>query len=198
VKLDPHEIRARLLLQPPAEIHPSPSAAAHAAVLVLLCGCDTHPVIVLTRRSEELSRHAGQISLPGGRVHHDESVEAAALREAEEEIGLAPAQVAVLGRLPIIHVSASGFDVTPVVAWLDSMPAWRPDPGEVAEVIDCPAALALDPASYRLGSMLRDGIAREFWYFDFDGHHVWGATARVLRSLALLLAANDEAQPAAR
>jgi 8-oxo-dGTP pyrophosphatase MutT (NUDIX family) len=153
---------------------------------------------VLTRRSEQLSRHAGQISLPGGRVHHEESVEETALREAAEEVGLDPGEVAVLGILPLIHVPTSAFDVTPVVGWMNSRPQWRPDPREVAEVIECPAELALDPASYKTGSMVRDGISREFWYFDFDGHHVWGATARVLRSLALLLAGLEDAQPSLR
>jgi 8-oxo-dGTP pyrophosphatase MutT (NUDIX family) len=196
VKLEPDHIRSLLLAQRPVET--IPSAAAHAAVLVLLCGSGTPPVIILTRRSEGLSRHAGQISLPGGRVHHEETVEAAALREAQEEIGLEPTQVVLLGRLPVIHVAASGFDVTPVVGWLDAMPRWQPDPGEVAEVIECPAALALNPMSYNTRSMSDGGSSRQFWYFDLDDHHVWGATARVLRSLAMLLAAADDAQLAVR
>jgi 8-oxo-dGTP pyrophosphatase MutT (NUDIX family) len=202
VKLDPDHIRSRLLRQPACAAIPL-SPASQAAVLVLLCRGDSgsdfaEPAIVLTRRSEQLSRHAGQISLPGGRVHHDETSEETALREAAEEVGLDPVNVAVLGTLPVIHVPTSAFDVTPVVGWVNSRPQWQPDPREVAEVIECPARFALDHASYKTGSMVQDGVSREFWYFDFDGHHVWGATARVLRSLALLLAEPDDVQPSLR
>ena len=67
-------------------------------------------------------------------------------------------------------------------------PQLHADPGEVAELIECPLKLALDPAAYRIGSLERDGERREFWFIEFGGHHVWGATARILRALALLLA----------
>ncbi len=122
----------------------------------------------------------------------DGSLEATALRETVEETGLDPASVVVLGRLPVTVVPSSGFAITPIVAWANARPHLHADPREVAALIDCPLALALDPASYKTGSLVRDGINREFWYIEFDGHHVWGATARILRSLALLLAdAND-------
>lgn len=197
MKLDPDHIRARLLQklaeeQPVDEAAISAPASLQAAVLVLLCPGTMEPVTILTRRSEHLPQHAGQISFPGGRVHHsDLSLEATALREAIEETGLDPAGVVVLGRLPVTVVPSSGFAITPIVAWADARPQWRPDPREVAELIECPLALALDPASYKTGSMVRDGINREFWYVEFDGHHVWGATARILRSLALVLAATE-------
>lgn len=144
---------------------------------------------ILTRRSEQLPQHAGQISFPGGRVQREDmSLEATALRETREEAGLDPSGVAILGRLPLTVVPSSGFAITPVVAWSDMRPRLQPDPREVAELIDCPLSFALDPSSYKIGSLLRDGVVREFWYVEFEGHHVWGATARILRSLALLLA----------
>jgi 8-oxo-dGTP pyrophosphatase MutT (NUDIX family) len=165
-------------------------------VLVLLCPGNSGPVTILTRRSEHLPQHAGQISFPGGRMHRDDAnPEATALREAVEETGIDPSCVVVLGRLPVTVVPSSGFAITPVVGWTDACPALQPDPREVAELIECPLELALDPASYKTASMLRDGIEREFWYVEFDGHYVWGATARILRSLALLLA---DIQPSLR
>ncbi len=191
MKLDPEHIRQRLLLQTADELNPlvvSPASISQAAVLVLLCPGNAGPVIILTRRSTELPQHAGQISFPGGRMHaNDTSLEATALRETAEETGLDPATVIVLGRLPVTTVS-SGFLITPVVAWAKARPQLQANPREVVEMIDCPLALALDSAAYKTGSQERDGIRREFWYIEFDGHYVWGATARMLRSLAVLLA----------
>lgn len=187
MKLDPDYIRSRLLQ--PAGCTPS-SAPPHlqSAVLVLLCPGVTEPVTILTRRSDDLPQHAGQISFPGGRVHpDDESAEATALREAIEETALDPAQVVLLGRLPVTVVQSSRFEIVPVVAWSATRPQLRADPREVAELIEFPLKLALDPLAYRTGSLERDGQRREFWYIEFAGHHVWGATARILRSLALLL-----------
>lgn len=187
MRLDPDFIRSRL--QQPGDHTPAPYSPQRAAVLVLLCPGHTGLVTILTRRSEDLPQHAGQISFPGGRVHpDDESLEATALREAVEETGLDPTEVVLLGRLPQTTVVSSGFEITPVVAWTAMRPQLRADPREVAELIECPLTLALDPAAYREGSIERDGLRRDFWYLDFDDYHVWGATARILRSLALLLA----------
>lgn len=188
MKFDPDHIRSRL--RQPADCQNS-SAPPHlqSAVLVLLCPGITEPVTILTRRSEDLPQHAGQISFPGGRVHRDdESPEATALREAIEETGLDPTHVLLLGRLPVTTVQSSSFEITPVVAWMAQRPQLCADPREVAELIEFPLKLALDPTAYRIGSLERDGQRREFWYIEFAGHHVWGATARILRSLALLLA----------
>lgn len=192
MRLDPDYIRARLE-QPSAVAATLSVSPLQAAVLVLLCPGANGPVTILTRRSEHLPQHAGQISFPGGRVHRDDaSLEATALREAVEETGLDPAGVVLLGRLPLTVVASSGFEITPVVAWTALRPLWRPDPREVAELIECPLELALDPAAYREGSLVRDGVKRDFWYIEFATHHVWGATARILRSLALLLADDVE------
>jgi 8-oxo-dGTP pyrophosphatase MutT (NUDIX family) len=189
VRLDPDDIRARLQRQLPDDSAAASPCSLQAAVLVLLCPGSAGPVTILTHRSDDLPHHAGQISFPGGRVHReDTSLEATALREAVEETGLDPSRVIMLGRLPVTVVPSSGFAVTPVVAWADRRPQLHPDPREVAALIECPLAVALDPASYKTGVQVRDGVTREFWYIEFEGHHVWGATARILRSLALLLA----------
>jgi 8-oxo-dGTP pyrophosphatase MutT (NUDIX family) len=140
-------------------------------------------------RSELLPQHAGQISFPGGRPNAgDASPEATALREAAEETGLDPHAVRILGRLPVVSGLSSGFAITPVVGWVDVRPSLVHDTREVAALIDLPLALALDPACYCVGELRRDGVVKEFWYLDYAGHRVWGATARVLRSLALALA----------
>jgi 8-oxo-dGTP pyrophosphatase MutT (NUDIX family) len=190
VKLDPDFIRARLEPQPKDDASAAPAPIApQAAVLVLLCPGSSGLVTILTLRSDQLPHHPGQISFPGGRVHReDASLEATALRETIEETGLDPSGLVILGRLPVTAVASSGFEITPVVAWMEKRPQFRPDPREVAALIDCPLEVALEPGSYRTGSMVRDdGARREFWYIEFEGHHVWGATARILRSLALLL-----------
>lgn len=191
MKIDPDHIRARLQRRQADEVADT-SFAPQAAVLVLLCPGRTEPVTILTRRSEQTPHHAGQISFPGGRVHHDDAgLEATALREAAEETGLNPSRVSILGQLPVTLVPSSGFAITPIVAWAETRLHLEPNPREVAELIDCPLAVALDPTAYRTGTQVRDGITREFWYIEFDGYHVWGATARILRSLALLLAEGD-------
>lgn len=197
MRLTPDHIRARLQQQQTDDA--VPGSSPQAAVLVLLCPGSAGPVTILTRRSADLPHHAGQISFPGGRVQReDASLAATALREAGEETGLDPACLNVLGTLPVTLVPSSGFAITPVVAWADVRPQLKADPREVAELIDCPLAIALDPAAYKIGTVLRDGTIREFWYVEFDGYHVWGATARILRALALLLAAESSADPRMR
>lgn len=158
-----------------------------AAVLLLISPLP-QPQTFLTVRSADLPTHPGQISLPGGFVAaYDPSMEATALREAQEETGLDPASVTVLGRLPGVVVTVSGVEITPVVAWANTEPQLQPDPREVAQIISCPLQQLLHPAHYRRESLLRDGQHREFWVIDVQQHRVWGATAAILYSLASLL-----------
>jgi 8-oxo-dGTP pyrophosphatase MutT (NUDIX family) len=189
VTLDPAFIRARLAKTDANAPADSRSTTLQAAVLVLIYPTARGLVTLLTLRSDELPHHAGQISFPGGRVQHgDENLEATALRETIEETGLDPAGLELLGRLPVTVAVTSGFAITPIVAWLDFEPRFQPDTREVAALIECPLECALNLDSYRTGRIERDGVTRDFWYLDVDGHHVWGATARILRSLALVLA----------
>jgi len=142
------------------------------------------PHIILTRRAEHLNDHAGQISFPGGRVERsDASLEATALREAQEEIGLASTYLTVLGRLPV-YPTVSGFAVTPVVAV--TRPGFNlvPEASEVAEAFDAPLAFLLDPANHRLyRAALPDGRVRHFYAILWQDRFIWGATAAMLRSL---------------
>ncbi len=166
-------------------------ALVRAAVLVpFLLG----PVsgVLLTKRNAQLSMHAGQVSFPGGRIDAtDRSPEAAALREAQEEIGLDPARVELLGRLGD-YVTGTGFCITPVVGLLpvgvglDRLDL-VPSPDEVEAVFVLPMAVLLDPAAPRRQRVEWRGRWRDFWVWPHSEHYIWGATAAILVHLAAVL-----------
>lgn len=158
-----------------------------AAVLLGLLAAPDGPRILLTQRTAHLKDHAGQISFPGGRIEpHDPDPVAAALREAEEEIGLEPARVEVLGALGEYR-TRTGFLIHPVVGWIEPPATFRPDPFEVAEVFEVPLAFALDPANHRRDAYERDGRRREFWVVPYENRYIWGATAGILVNFARLV-----------
>ncbi len=170
------------------EFRPTNPRLQHAAVLVAVLEAQTEPQVILTRRALGLPTHAGQIALPGGRVEpQDRSVETAALREAWEEIALDPASVELLGRLPP-HQTVSGFVVTPVVGVVPADKAQgfcpRPRVGEVEEVFFVPLAHVADPQRYRVERRRWKGHWRSYWVVPWGPYYIWGATARVLRTLA--------------
>ena len=162
------------------------AAPLRAAVLVPIV-LHPAPSIVLTLRAPHLTRHPGQVSFPGGRIDPaDASPEAAALREAEEEIGLSAGKVEVVGRLPT-HVTGTGFRVTPVLGLLAPPVAPRPDPREVAEVFELPlAALTGRPGPYEEEAVFR-GRLRRYWVVPHPRHRIWGATAAMLVALGRLI-----------
>lgn len=157
---------------------------APAAVLVAVVGESDDARIVLTRRTEQLSRHAGQVAFPGGRIDAgDADAVDAALRESEEEIGLPRRHVQPVGFLDCFE-TVSGFVVTPVVAFLSSQrPPWRPEPGEVDAVFEVPLAFLLDPSNLQRYTMHYRGKAREMVEFRYGPHRIWGATAAMLTNL---------------
>lgn len=162
---------------------PAPGSLRPAAVLVAIEGGQ----LILTKRSSRLSHHPGQIAFPGGRVDPgDASAVAAALREAEEEIGLPPAAVEVLGTLPP-HTTVTGFSVTPVVGRLRAAYTPRPEPGEVDEVFNVPLAHVLDPGKYAVQWRLWRGTRRFYDTVPYGPYYIWGATARILAALAARL-----------
>jgi len=139
--------------------------------------------VLLTVRAPHLKMHSGQVSFPGGRVDpRDASPEAAALREAHEEIGLDAGRVELLGRLPDYR-TGTGYRITPVVGIV--MPPFdpRPDPGEVSEVFEVPLAALLDPANHRRDSREWQGRTRHFFVIAHERHYIWGATAGMLVNL---------------
>lgn len=157
-----------------------------AAVLVPFVAGD--PSLILTVRSETLPTHQGQISFPGGSIDEtDANVESAALREAQEEIGLDPARVEILGNLDATPTFVTGFVVTPVVGWLDEVPDLRPNPAEVSEVLTVPLhelteEIRAEPGFVHGGR----SFPTEAWIWN--DHVIWGFTARILRELLQLLA----------
>jgi len=153
-----------------------------AAVLVplFLAGDELHAVF--TRRREDLRRHAGEISFPGGRRDHaEESLETTALREAHEEIGLPPSAVELLGALPPVRTFVTGYVVFPHVGLIEPGNAWVPSPAEVAEVIELPLGALAEGFATR--PMTRRGFTFETDTYLVGEHLIWGATARILGEL---------------
>lgn len=160
-----------------------------AAVLVGFVGHPGEPSILLTQRTAHLRDHGGQISLPGGRMEPtDRSEVAAALREAQEEIGLDPGRVELLGTLDT-YDTVTGFRIHPVLGWIEPPLQLRADPFEVSEVFEVPLSFILDVANHHRGSYERDGRRRGFYILPFEDRYIWGATAAILVNLVARLAA---------
>ncbi len=158
-----------------------------AAVLVLLCPGDEGPELVFTRRSEHLPNHAGQISFPGGTIEPgDEGPVHTALRESEEEISLNSTKVEILGTLDWYTMPAK-FVVLPVIGQLNQQQEFEAAPDEVAEIFSIPLRTLLDVSLYQSNTLTRNRIKRRFYFFEYKEYYVWGATAGILRSLALKL-----------
>lgn len=140
--------------------------------------------VVLTRRTDNLPSHAGQISFPGGKVDQgDPSPRAAALREADEEIGLTAPEVEILGRLDTYR-TRSGFRILPSVGRIAA--AWRPipHPGEVEEVFEVPLDFLMDRANHEQGHYEQGGVRRRYHAMPWGDYYIWGATAGMLRNLS--------------
>ncbi|MCK8516424.1 CoA pyrophosphatase [Methylonatrum kenyense] len=181
------QLRQRLMLA--GEVSPrSPfaldwSGAREAAVLLAVMQREAGSTVLLTRRSDELPHHAGQISLPGGRVEAgDKSVVDTALREAMEEVGLAANRVETLGHFGPFQ-TGTGFIVHTVLGLVAEPPLLTPDPREVADVVELPLAVALDPCAYQPHLLRRGERTYSGFAIDFEGHRIWGATACILRCL---------------
>ncbi len=154
-----------------------------AAVLVPLVHHEDGFTVLLTQRTENLSSHAGQIAFPGGRLEAgDADAVAGALREAEEETGLRPAQVEILGQLDS-YVTITGFEVTPIVGAVTPPLDLRPDPIEVADVFEVPLDFFLNPANHQRVSRDSNGQTRAYYAMPFGDRYIWGATAGMLVNL---------------
>jgi len=161
-----------------------PELLIPAAVLIPVVEREEGLTVLLTQRAAHLNDHAGQVSFPGGRCEsQEESVVNTALRETEEEIGLAPTCVEVLGCLPEYR-TGTGFSVSPVVGLVLAPFELHPDSFEVAEVFETPLAFLLDPANRQRHSMEIGGVRRHYFAMPYQGYFIWGATAGMLVSLS--------------
>ena len=166
---------------------PPDSTLRPAGVLIAFRATDGR--LILTTRGSGLRHHPGQIALPGGKVDQGDADEiAAALREANEETGLNPSQVEVLGTLAP-HRTVTGFAVTPVLALVHGEFTPVAEPGEVAEVFHLPFSHVADPTEYRIEGRLWRGMRRRFYVAPYGPYYLWGATARIMLQLAHRMAA---------
>ena len=164
------------------ELWPSGDFAA-AAVLVGLVPRSAGTQVLLTRRTDGLRHHGGQVSFPGGRIEAaDRDAVAAAIRETGEETGVAPTHIAPLGFLDPL-ATITGFRILPVVAMVSPDYIALPDPGEVADVFEVPLAFLLDPANLATRTLDLRGRPREVWEYRYPGQRIWGATASILLNL---------------
>jgi len=179
----------RMVRRPPRGFVPGvlPADCRDGAVLLLVYESDGEPRIVLTLRSDSLSRHRAQVSLPGGAMEEGETERDAAIREAVEEIGIEAGSIRVLGDLTPFHVPVSRFIIHPVLAYSERALTVRAASPEVERIIEAPVRLLLDPATVRIEPRVLDGLPYEVPYFDVAGLKVWGATAMILSEFVALL-----------
>jgi 8-oxo-dGTP pyrophosphatase MutT (NUDIX family) len=166
-----------------------PTQARKAAGLALLYPRDDETVLLLTVRGAHLATHRGQVSLPGGAVETGESVEDAALREAEEEVGLDPSAVEIRLHLTPLHIPVSAYVLHPVVATASSPPAVRPCEGEVDRIVEVGLSGLAQRSGLACELREREGSTIEVPYFDLGGAKLWGATAMVVAELLAVLGA---------
>jgi 8-oxo-dGTP pyrophosphatase MutT (NUDIX family) len=163
-----------------------------AGVLVLLYEREGELLLLLTRRTELVLHHRGQISFPGGEQHPGESLEATALREAAEELGLDLGPVRVLGKLTPLFIPPSNYCIYPTVAFLSGAPDLRPQPDEVAEVIEIPVSHLAGPENVRLETWTIGSRTVNVPYYAYSACKIWGATAMVLAEFLALLDTSGE------
>jgi 8-oxo-dGTP pyrophosphatase MutT (NUDIX family) len=181
VRPDRSEI-TELLLTPERAAAMDAHGRTDAAVLVPLYGWPQRPGIVFTERRPDLRRHAGEISFPGGRQDHDdEDLRRTALREAQEEIGLDPADVDLVGALPPIGTFVTSYKVHPFVGLIPEGLSLRPNPAEVETVLEFD--LEALRGAYAMRRLVRRGVPIRTPTFEIERHLIWGATARILGEL---------------
>ena len=197
-RLQPQALRRRFeappAWEPEVRVEPrfTTRVPAQAAVLLPVVA-RPEPTLLLTQRTSHLANHSGQIAFPGGKVDPtDADVIDAALREAEEEVGLTRAFVQVLGTLPV-YTTGSAFIITPVVALVQPGFTLAPNAGEVADVFEVPLAFLLDPSNHRRHSLVAEGVRRDWFsmpYRDAGAERfIWGATAGMLRNFYRFMSA---------
>ncbi len=178
---EPSRSLSELLLRPADAVKLDAHGATEAAVLVPMHGWPNNPGLVLTERRADLSRHAGEISFPGGRREGDEELLETALREAEEEIGLPRGNVEIVGALPPIGTFVTNYKITPFVGLIEPGMRFEPNPGEVESVLV--ASLDDLAAGYEKRRLVRRGVPIKTDTYLVGDKLIWGATARILAML---------------
>lgn len=154
-----------------------------AAVLITLVEIDQQLEVILTRRAAHLKHHPGQISFPGGKVEpQDKNIVSTALRESEEEIGLMPQQVEVIGKLNDYN-TVSGFKVTPVIAMLKNQQDFTIDTNEVSEVFNVPLKFFIDTENHSFINLIKEGKKHKVYFMPYEQYNIWGTTALILKDL---------------
>jgi len=171
---------------------PVPANARQAAVLVVLDPQAAGWSIPAILRPETMKTHAGQVSLPGGALDVQETVVQAALREFEEELGTPTSGLSIVGQLTSVYVFVSGFQITPVLAVSRQRLVFRPNPQEVAAVVELPLAELCHSACRREHRVERRGLTFTVPHFEIAGQRVWGATSLILAECVALLHAASE------
>ncbi len=165
----------------------NPARVRRAAGLLLLFPIERRPHVILTLRANTLGRHRGQVSLPGGVLDPGETYQQAALREAQEEVGLDPGSVRVLGALTPLDIPVSGFRLHPIVAAAGKRPALSPADSEVERILEVAVEALIDPERLGRVERVRDGRALTIPLFSVADAEIWGATAMVLAEFLALL-----------
>jgi 8-oxo-dGTP pyrophosphatase MutT (NUDIX family) len=169
----------------------SHAESRQACVMVPIIIENDVPHLLLTKRTDTVEHHKGQISFPGGMVDEcDESSDETALREVEEEIGIPSSAITILGRLDDIHIP-SGFVVTPIVGYIMSLSALKISPDEVAEVLMIPLEKFFDPSLRRTEMRELKGVVRQVYLYDVWKEPVWGATAYIIKQFVDIIAVED-------
>ena len=181
--MDPETLRRRIeaaLAERPRRVVEQ-EGLIPAAVLLLLTDRGG-PHVVFAKRTEDVAHHKGQFSFPGGIVETwDGSRLETALREAQEEIGLPPSAVEVLGTLDDTETRATQFVITPFVGMISRPVSYTPDGKEIERVLEVPLEALLDPANFRVEMWERNGEVQPVYFYEYAGETIWGATARILK-----------------
>lgn len=191
--LDPVDAKKRRPAIGDGDLNGAPSPTGRklkpAAVLALIEREGEDLRLVLTRRADHLQAHAGQVSFPGGRqMAGMESLSECALRETEEEIGVSPEQVTLLGCWEP-YETVTGYEVTPFLGVAEGPLSFKADPGEVAEIFKTPFDFLMNPANHRLEEREFRGMLRRYYAMPWQGRYIWGATAGMLKALSTRYAA---------
>jgi 8-oxo-dGTP pyrophosphatase MutT (NUDIX family) len=179
---DPARAQGNMIPNPRGRRRPSdkPGRPRQGGVLLVIYPWQRQTFVVLTRRRDDLGSHAGQISFPGGRREDGESLQATALREAREEIGVEAENLMLLGELSHLYIPPSDFEVHPFVAWHHGRPRFVPQESEVAEILEVPLGHLLDPATRQEETWELHGYQVHVPFYMVESHKVWGATAMMI------------------